>query len=201
MQKEKPIPYQIRYLQEAKEILERADATNSKVGQYIIKLLSGPSDRAQRRIDKPKPSLKEDDWKKARDAADLAFSQYIRFRDTKGGKTLGDRHGFCNTCKQYKIGTDLQCCHWLSRKHFGTRWNEINCAAGCWGCNSKMMGNGRPEDFERYIILTYGREWPDKLRAKAKFEARKPLISDLDAITSSFQIKLEKLKAKEALNV
>lgn len=62
-----------------------------------------------------------------------------------------------------------------------------------------MMGNGRPKEFEAYIAMVHGSEWPDKLRFKAKVNARKPTIMELKKITEEFRNKLAALKAREGI--
>jgi len=194
----KPLHYHIRAFQLVERLLKSVRQEDTTEGRYALKCLGVKAERAKKRAEKPQKSSSEKEWMKERDKADEAFSRYIRFRDTNGGDALAERVGYCNTCKAVKTGNELQCCHWQSRKHFGTRWHEFNAAGGCWGCNSKMYGNGRPVEFEQYIILIRGKEWPDKLKALAKFGAKKPSIPELKAIIEKFELKLEQLKARES---
>lgn len=54
-------------------------------------------------------------------------------------------------------------------------------------------------EFEAAIKMIRGNEWPDKLRFKAKVNARKPTVMELQKITEEFRNKLAALKEREAL--
>lgn len=168
--------------------------------RQILTCLGKPADRARRKAEEPPKSKEDQDWKRARDDADDAFSKYIRFRDTKGGATLAERRGICVTCEKPKRGDELQCGHWLSRKHFGTRWHEFNAGGQCPWDNSQTGGQGKPEEFETAIKMMRGSEWPGKLRTEAKFNARKPSVEDMQKITEKYRVKLGMLKEREGIS-
>ena len=68
---------------------------------------------------------------------DKWFSLYIRLRDATD-------EGLCQcfTCGKvahYKTG-GMQCGHFQSRKHYATRWLEMNVAVQCVGCNVYKFG-------------------------------------------------------------
>lgn len=67
--------------------------------------------------------------------ADAIFSQYIRQRNA-------DHNGMteCFTCGKVDHWKKLQCGHFMSRKHYATRWNEKNCQVQCAGCNVFRYG-------------------------------------------------------------
>jgi len=67
--------------------------------------------------------------------ADAIFSQYIRQRNA-------DSNGIteCFTCGKNDHWKKLQCGHFMSRKHYATRWNEKNCQVQCSGCNVFRYG-------------------------------------------------------------
>ena len=67
--------------------------------------------------------------------ADAIFSQYIRQRNA-------DHNGMteCFTCGKIDHWKKLQCGHFMSRKHYATRWNEKNCQVQCAGCNVFRYG-------------------------------------------------------------
>lgn len=196
--KEKPVHHHIREYDLALRVLSNVGLHNSQEGKAILKRLKTPADRARAKALLPEKSSSEKDWHKARDAADAALSLYVRFRDTRGGPTLAERIGACITCEKPKRGNELQCGHWLSRKYFGTRWHEFNVGAQCAHDNSPHGGHGKPVEFEAAIKLIHGTEWPDKLRAKSKFNSRKPSIMELNRITEEFTSKLERLKIRES---
>ena len=193
----KPVHYHIRAFQLVERLLKSVRQEDTTEGRYALKCLGQKAEKAQKRAEKPKRSSSEQEWMKERDKADEAFSKYIRFRDTKGGETLAERVGHCVTCGKPKRGDELQCGHWLSRKYFGTRWHEYNCAAQCPWDNSKIGGQGKPVEFESAIKLKRGAQWPDKLRFMSKAYSKKPSIPELQRIALSFIKKLEELKSRE----
>ena len=67
--------------------------------------------------------------------ADAIFSQFIRQRNA-------DDNGMteCFTCGKKDHWKSLQCGHFMSRKHYSTRWNEDNCQVQCVGCNVFRYG-------------------------------------------------------------
>lgn len=66
---------------------------------------------------------------------DNIFSKYIRLRDA-------DKEGYCRcvTCGQKYHWKKIQAGHFISRKHYATRWNEQNVHAQCVGCNVFKYG-------------------------------------------------------------
>lgn len=67
---------------------------------------------------------------------DSVFSEYIR---TKNVDSYGFTHCFTCNCKDYWY--NLQCGHFISRKYFGTRWDENNARPQCKKCNCFLNGN------------------------------------------------------------
>ena len=65
---------------------------------------------------------------------DTECSIYIRTRLSKNGEAE------CFTCGKKDSWKNLQCGHFMSRKHYSTRWNEINCQVQCVGCNVYRYG-------------------------------------------------------------
>ena len=68
---------------------------------------------------------------------DVVFSQYIRLKEA-------DRHGLvsCYTCGKrghWKHG-GMQAGHFMSRKHYSTRWVEDNVKIQCQSCNIFQQG-------------------------------------------------------------
>jgi hypothetical protein len=65
---------------------------------------------------------------------DAEFSIFIRTRFSINGKAS------CFTCDKVDDWNKLQCGHFQSRKHYSTRWDEINCQVQCVGCNVMKYG-------------------------------------------------------------
>ena len=60
---------------------------------------------------------------------DTIFSQYIRRRYSKNDISE------CVTCGKQDHWKSLQAGHFMSRKHYATRWDEDNVEVQCMGCN------------------------------------------------------------------
>tara|TARA_R110000765_G_scaffold86299_1_gene166066 strand:+ start:319 stop:708 length:390 start_codon:yes stop_codon:yes gene_type:complete len=65
---------------------------------------------------------------------DTIFSQYIRQKNSI------DEISTCFTCGKQDHWKKLQNGHFQSRRHYSTRWDEINCQVQCAGCNVFKYG-------------------------------------------------------------
>jgi hypothetical protein len=90
---------------------------------------------------------------------DDIFSKYIRLKNA-------DKNGFCTcvTCgkKGYWTKDNIHCGHFISRKHYATRWDERNVSAQCHYCNTHKYG-------EQYKFSLYlGADLAQELYLKSK---------------------------------
>lgn len=117
---------------------------------------------------------------------DTEFSIYIRKRFMIDGKAT------CFTCDKIDDWNKMQCGHFQSRKHYATRWDEINCQVQCVGCNVYKYG----EQFRFGIHLNqiYGTGVAEELLQKARSEIK---IKDFELID---MIESYKIKTKELDN-
>lgn len=90
---------------------------------------------------------------------DQAFSIFIRLRDA-------DSNGYvkCISCNDIKHWKDVDCGHFVNRKHMGTRYCEFNCNAQCRFCNRFDEGNNI--GYTRGLIDKYGENIINLLAAK-----------------------------------
>jgi hypothetical protein len=65
---------------------------------------------------------------------DTVFSQYIRRKDAI------DDIAECITCGKKDHYKKLQNGHFMSRRHYSTRWHENNVGVQCYGCNISRHG-------------------------------------------------------------
>lgn len=87
---------------------------------------------------------------------DNIFSQYIRLRYSKN--ELSE----CVTCGKQDHWNKLQAGHFISRKHYATRWDEDNVQVQCSGCNVFRYG-------EQYLFSKYlGTELSEELLIKSR---------------------------------
>jgi len=74
---------------------------------------------------------------------DTVFSQYIRQRYAKSGIAI------CVTCGKQDEWKKLQAGHFMSRRHYSTRWDEDNVQVQCYGCN--VMNQGQQFLYSKYL--------------------------------------------------
>ena len=88
---------------------------------------------------------------------DVVFSQYIRLKNSKNGICT------CVTCGKkghWKTG-GIQAGHFMSRKHYSTRWDEDNVKPQCVGCN--MFRSGEQYKYSLYL----GKQLSENLHQKS----------------------------------
>jgi hypothetical protein len=87
---------------------------------------------------------------------DSIFSQYIRLRYSK------NEIATCVTCGKSDNWKKMQNGHFVSRKHYATRWDEDNCQVQCSGCNVFRYG-------EQYLFSKYlGADLSEELLIKSR---------------------------------
>jgi len=95
---------------------------------------------------------------------DKVFSQYIRLRKAKNGIAE------CYTCGVKDHWQNLQCGHFMSRKHYATRWDELNCQVQCYKCN--IHGYGEQFRFGQRLNKEYGENTADILESQCRNVAK-----------------------------
>lgn len=92
---------------------------------------------------------------------DTVFSQYIRLKDSKDG--IGE----CVTCGKQDHWKNLQAGHFMSRKHYSTRWDEDNVKIQCSSCN--VFRYGEQYKFSLYLGKKKAQEMLDNSRKIVTF--------------------------------
>ena len=87
---------------------------------------------------------------------DKVFSEYVRQRYAKNDIAE------CVTCGKKDHWKNLQAGHFMSRKHYSTRWIEDNVKPQCYGCN--VMQQGQQYRFSKYL----GNNLSEQLYSKSK---------------------------------
>ena len=98
--------------------------------------------------------------KKLVDKLDKIFSVYIRLREAK------NEVAECFTCGKQDHYKKLQNGHFQSRKHYSTRWDEINCQVQCSGCN--VFRYGEQYKFAVNLDKKYGKGTAEAMHLKSK---------------------------------
>jgi len=116
---------------------------------------------------------------------DAVFSKYIRTKYSNNGKVE------CVTCgRQYEIAK-IQNGHFISRKHYATRWDEENVAPQCYGCN--VMQQGQQYLFAKWLDNKYGEGKADELLQRSR-EVVKLSDYELKEMIDLYKQKLNQLK-------
>ena len=92
---------------------------------------------------------------------DTVFSRYIRQKDAVNGIAT------CVTCGKKDEWKKLQNGHFMSRRHYSTRWDENNVGVQCYGCN--ITNQGQQYLFSQYLGNNLSEEMVIKSKQIVKF--------------------------------
>jgi len=110
---------------------------------------------------------------------DVVFSKYIRL-------SSADKNGFCTcvTCNRKYHWKNIQAGHFMSRKHYSTRWDERNVKPQCVACNVFQSG-------QAYLFSIFlGSELSNELYLKSK-EVIKFSSYDIEQMIEHYNTKLK----------
>ena len=95
---------------------------------------------------------------------DVVFSQYVRLSNA-------DKRGYCKCVTCGKVGHwktgGIQAGHFMSRKHYSTRWDERNVKPQCVACN--VYRAGEQYKFSQYLGNNLSEELHNKSNEITKF--------------------------------
>lgn len=120
-------------------------------------------------------------------ALDRVFSKYIRT------KYIRDNFVECVTCNRKYPINKIQAGHFMSRKHYSTRWDEENVFPQCYGCN--VMQQGQQYLFSKFIDEKFGEGYSDVLLLKSR-ETVKFADYELDEMIRDYTKRLKDLEKK-----
>ena len=120
-------------------------------------------------------------------ALDRVFSKYIRT------KYLRDNFVECVTCNRKYPINKIQAGHFMSRKHYSTRWDEENVFPQCYGCN--VMQQGQQYLFSKFIDEKFGEGYSDVLLFKSR-ETVKFADYELEEMIQDYTKRLKDLEKK-----
>lgn len=115
---------------------------------------------------------------------DSIFSKYIRLKHSKNGICT------CFTCgRKYEV-KKIHAGHFMSRRHYSTRWDEENVRPQCYGCNVGNQG----KQYEFAINLNKEEQGKaDQLLSKSR-ELVKFSTGDIEMLIANYQDKLKQLE-------
>lgn len=112
---------------------------------------------------------------------DILFSQYVRLSNA-------DKNGICTcvTCNRQYHWKNIQAGHFMSRKHYSTRWDIRNVKPQCVGCNMFKSG----EQYKYSIFL--GTELANELYLQSN-EIVKFTNNEIEEMIDCYSKELKKL--------
>tara|TARA_R110000796_G_scaffold245527_1_gene369810 strand:+ start:446 stop:826 length:381 start_codon:yes stop_codon:yes gene_type:complete len=111
---------------------------------------------------------------------DKIFSEYIRRRYANNDISE------CVTCGKKDHWKKLQAGHFMSRKHYATRWDEDNVEVQCMACN--VFRAGEQYKFSKYL----GQDKADELLAKSRETVKFP-DWEIQEMIDTYKIKVKDL--------
>jgi hypothetical protein len=127
------------------------------------------------------PKIKKPTRSKLVKKLDTVFSQWVRLSNADNNKNC-----ICITCNKTLFWKEIQAGHFISRKHYSTRWDERNVKPQCAGCNVFRYG----EQYKYSLFL--GSVVANDLYLKSK-EIVKFTNYELEDMTKDYSDKLKKL--------
>jgi hypothetical protein len=115
---------------------------------------------------------------------DTVFSQYIRLRYAK------NEISECYTCGKKDHYKKQQAGHFASRRHYSTRWEELNVQVQCYSCNIGMQG--LQFEFGKRLNKEFGKDTAEALLIKSK-QTVKFTDADLQDMIQHYKDKLQEL--------
>tara|TARA_S200002703_G_C3718442_1_gene220702 strand:- start:45 stop:446 length:402 start_codon:yes stop_codon:yes gene_type:complete len=112
---------------------------------------------------------------------DIVFSRWVRLSNA-------DHRGFCEcvTCGKKEHFKQIQAGHFMSRRHYSTRWDEDNVKPQCRACN--VFNQGRQYEYSIYL----GKELSDDLLSKSR-QTTKFTVYDLEEMIKIYEQRIKKL--------
>ena len=120
----------------------------------------------------------------------MYFSRYVRWLHADADGMVK-----CSTCSTTKHVKEMQNGHFMSRRHYSTRWLLTNCAPQCYGCN---IGNqGAQFQMSKYIDKTHGAGTAQHIQDRSKL-SRKYTDAELKILAQYYKEKVDELINKHS---
>jgi len=142
---------------------------------------------------KPKKKKRKDTVSSLTRKLDKLFSQYIRMRDTDE-----NGNGHCCTCDKSLHYKEGHCGHFMKRGRKTTRWNNLNCALQCPGCNTYR--DGEQFKFSIYIDKLHGKGIAKAMLDRSKMDW-KPGLNELRNYIEHYKKRVGELKKEKNFTI
>ena len=112
---------------------------------------------------------------------DIVFSRWVRMSNA-------DDQGFCQcvTCNKKEHWKQIQAGHFMSRRHYSTRWDSNNVQPQCKACN--VFNQGRQYEYSIHLGKKLSNNLLIKSRKTAKFSAY-----DIEQMIKMYEERIKKL--------
>jgi len=123
---------------------------------------------------------------------DAIFSTFVRLRDcTLNGEAT------CVTCGAVNHYKKMQNGHFMSRRHMSTRFEVMNTAVQCMGCN--MYNQGMQYEMSKYLDKKYGEGTAEAMQLKSR-QLGKIGRHDYDYMIDLYKDKVKTIKLNKSIN-
>lgn len=125
----------------------------------------------------------------SKNTLDRIFSEFIRRRDA-------DKDGYvrCYCCGKILHWKQSQNMHFIPRQHMATRFDEVNCHAGCVKCN--YYDNGNIEQYTIHLKRDFGDDIVERLTLKKNI-GRKISEFEYKELIKYYKNEIKKLKSEK----
>lgn len=117
---------------------------------------------------------------------DKIFSEYIRRRDSDDNGI-----GACCSCGKMQHWKNMDCGHFVNRKHMSLRFSEVNCNMQCYACN--RFDEGNVVGYSRFLIKKHGAQILAELEISKK-RIVKFTQFEIDVLTNFYIAEVKQLK-------
>lgn len=123
---------------------------------------------------------------------DAVFSQYIRLKHS-------DHNGMCHciSCGKVHFWKDIQCGHYMSRRHLATRWHADNCRPQCVACN--IFNQGSAQMYRRALVKEIGEQRVDLVEALAHTTTHKYTDFEFRELIKHYEAEIRHLKEEKGI--
>lgn len=124
---------------------------------------------------------------------DRVFALYIRLRDA-----MPNGYVRCISCGNIKSFEEVDCGHYHSRVHMGTRFDEENCNAECQYCN--RFSADHLDKYAINLVKKIGQSRFDMLRVKAK-TPKHYMDFELEQMIKHYTLEVKRLSTLKGIRV
>lgn len=123
--------------------------------------------------------------KRAIDRADEYFSKCVRLYYSQNNSVR------CVTCGKWTHILNIDCGHYMSRRHLNTRWTFENCGPQESQCN--YFHSGEQQKMADWLDQTHGKGTAERMKIKALAKGQRFTATDIRFIADYWKREFNKL--------